>query len=87
MSEINHKPDCIDQSTCDSMIWSRDQAIAAQARIIAELRQEIAGLRQQLDELISGCGSNSCKVRRPQGQGNNGPCRCVDKLRAIVEEG
>lgn len=53
MSEINHKPDCIDHATCDGMIWSRDEALAAQARIIAELRQEIAGLNARLDQLLS----------------------------------
>lgn len=173
MSEINHKPDCIDHATCEGMIWSRDEALAAQCKILAELREEnarlrglmsgdvivksltytkedgtqaevqhwavkllagslldtfkefngenfvtfklnspegplevtirpcwggkktvaevlaekqeeIAGLRQQLDELISGCGSHSCKVQRPHGQGNNGACRCVEKLRAIA---
>ena len=72
MSEINHKPDCIDQSTCDGMIRLRDQVIADQTRLIAELYKEISGLQTQLDELISGCGSHSCKVQRPYGQGVNG---------------
>ncbi len=173
MSKINHRPDCIDQSTCEGMIRSRDDAIAAQGRVLAELRAEndrlsglmngdvilktvtytredgtqaevqhwavklLAGslldtfkefggenfvtftlnssdgplevtirpcwggkktaaevlgelraenerLRQQIDELLSGCGSHSCKVQRPHGQGNNGPCRCVEKLRAAI---
>lgn len=79
MSNINHRPDCLDQLTCEGMIRARDRAICEQARIIA-------GLRQQIGELLSGCGSNSCKVQRPHGQGNNGPCRCVEKLRAARGE-
>jgi len=77
MSEINHKPDCIDQSTCEGMIRARDRIICEQAWTIAELRT-------QIDELLSGCGSHSCKVQRPYGQGVNGPCRCVEKLRAAI---
>lgn len=46
------------------------------------VRQENERLRQQIDELLSGCGSNSCKVQRPHGQGVDGPCKCVEKLRA-----
>ena len=79
MSEINHKPDCIDQSTCEGMIRARDRIICEQAWTIAELRT-------QIDELLSGCGSHSCKVQRPYGQGVNGPCRCVEKLRAARGE-
>jgi hypothetical protein len=29
-----------------------------------------------------GCGSGSCKLVRPTGQHNNGPCRC----KAVIEE-
>ena len=72
---VNHT--CVHHGDCDQMIASRDRAICEQARIIA-------GLRQQIDELLSGCGSNSCKVQRPHGQGNSGPCRCVEKLRAAI---
>ena len=51
-----------------------------------QARQECERLRQQIDELLSGCGSHSCKVQRPHGQGVNGPCRCVEKLRAARGE-
>ena len=51
-----------------------------------QVRQECERLRQQIDELLSGCGSHSCKVQRPHGQGVNGPCRCVEKLRAARGE-
>lgn len=51
-----------------------------------QARAEAERLRQQIDELLSGCGSHSCKVQRPHGQGVNGPCRCVEKLRAARGE-
>ena len=51
-----------------------------------QVRQECERLRQQIDELLSGCGSHSCKVQRPHGQGVSGPCRCVEKLRAARGE-
>ena len=47
---------------------------------------EVVRLRARLADIASGCGSNSCRVRRPSGQGVNGPCRCIDKLVQLVEE-
>jgi hypothetical protein len=30
-----------------------------------------------------GCGSSSCKLARPTGQHNNGPCRCKQVLQSL----
>ena len=51
-----------------------------------QARAEADRLRGVLADLVSGCGSHSCKVKRPAGVGVNGPCRCVDKLVQLVEE-
>ena len=51
-----------------------------------QARAEADRLRGVLADLVSGCGSHSCKVKRPAGAGVNGPCRCVDKLVQLVEE-
>ena len=56
--------------------------LAARAERAERERDE---LRAMLDEINRedtgpgeehGCGSHSCVVERPQGQGNNGGCRC-----------
>ena len=36
--------------------------------------------REQAFALMRGCESIHCKVRSPQGTGNNGSCRCFERL-------
>lgn len=35
---------------------------------------------------IDGCGSHSCKIKRPAGQGVNGPCTCWMRVPGLVTE-
>lgn len=45
---MTHDERCIDRTTCQRMIESRDDAIHSQAKIIADLRVEIARLKADL---------------------------------------
>lgn len=47
---------------------------------------EVVRLRGVLADLVGGCGSGSCRVRRPTGQHNNGPCRCLGRLALLADE-
>lgn len=33
-----------------------------------------------LAEPRQGCGAHVCFIRAPKGMGNNGPCRCFDRI-------
>lgn len=46
---------------------------------------------ETLEARLSGCGSHSCVIARPSGQGNNGRCRCDERalrraLRTLTAE-
>lgn len=36
-------------------------------------------------QLEQGCGDNSCRLKRPQGLGTNGGCRCKDAISDRIE--
>lgn len=38
------------------------------------LKQQLLDIVKRLDE---GCGSHSCRVKKPTGQATNQPCRCT----------
>lgn len=64
-----------------------DQARAEAERLRLEnisLSMERDYYRAQIAAITQGCGSHSCRVSRPTGQGNNGPCRCANRLLELV---
>lgn len=39
------------------------------------IKVTIDNITYEYDE--NGCGSNSCHIKKPNGQGTNGPCTCL----------
>ena len=39
--------------------------------------------REQAFALMRGCLSHNCKIKLPKGMGNNGSCRCFERLSDI----
>lgn len=47
-------------------------------------------LRGIVQRLENGCGAHACRVKKPEGMGTNGPCRCTPRtvardLRGLAE--
>ncbi len=74
--------------------WVRYSAlVAALAKARAEERERLFSV---MLHGIKGCSSHSCLIKRPEGMGTNGPCKCsenrttmnilLSRIRALDEE-
>lgn len=43
--------------------------------------------RRLVQELLAGCGDNSCRFKKPSGMATNGGCRCYEKIEATIDAG
>jgi len=49
-----------------------------------ELEAQVEGMREQAIYLSQGCMSWGCRVKKPEGQGVNGPCQCLERLKGSL---
>ena len=50
----------------------------------AALTLALADRRGVLIRLAEGCRNHGCRIKAPTGQATNGPCRCLDRLKAAL---